>query len=102
MTSIQQLSRSTAELLSDSAVYKRTRQGQRKLVSAEEPGSTPELRILTRVNGYTDLRQLVELAPNDAVQIGRAIQQLVAQGLIEFVEDEESPPPAAHAIFTLA
>jgi hypothetical protein len=94
--------RSTAELLSDSAVYRRTQRGQRKLLSAEDPGSTPELRILARVNGYTDLRQLVELAPKDALQIGQAIQRLVAQGLIEFVEDVASPPPRRRATFSLA
>ena len=102
MTSLQPLPQSTAELLSDSAVYKRTPQGQRKLLSAEEPSSTPELRILARVNGYTDLRQLVELAPNDAVQIGQAIQRLVAQGLIEFVEEVEPPSRRLRAKFRLA
>ena len=102
MKSVTQSSRSTAELLSDSAIYRRTQQGQRKLLSAEDPASTPELRILARVNGYTDLRQLIELAPRDAVQIGQAIQRLVAEDLIEFVEEMESPPEKRRANFTLA
>lgn len=78
---------SRAELLSDSAVYQRTVSGQRMLVQSRDPGSSHALRMLARVNGYTDLRRLVDLAPEDAGELTRAIPELVRQGLIELVRD---------------
>jgi len=78
---------STAEMLSDEAIYRRTRLGQRELLRSDGTAASPELRVLARVNGFTDLRCLVELAPADASAIARAIQRLVAQRWIERVDD---------------
>ena len=86
MQNLRQGYRSPPELVSDSAVYRRTQQGQRRLICAEGSSETLELRVLARVNGFTNLRQLVDLAPQDAMQIGHAIQRLVQHGFIEFVE----------------
>ncbi|HEY9025147.1 MAG TPA: hypothetical protein VIP05_12665 [Burkholderiaceae bacterium] len=78
--------RSSAELMSDSAIYRRTARGQRELLRAPDPSATPALRLLARFNGYTDLRRLVDLAPADAAGMARAITQLFNDGLIELVE----------------
>ncbi|MDP9123017.1 MAG: hypothetical protein M3N82_00170 [Pseudomonadota bacterium] len=82
----QQPTRSSAELLSDSAIYRRTPRGQRELLRAPDPAATPTLRILARLNGYTDLRRLIDLSPGDAREMGHAIGQLFNDGLIEFVD----------------
>ena len=76
----------SAEMFSDEAVYRRTMLGQRELVRSAGTMSTPELRVLARVNGFTDLRSLVELAPADASGMARAIRELVSQELIERVD----------------
>ena len=78
--------RSSAELMSDSAIYRRTARGQRELLRAEDPSATPGLRLLSRLNGYTDLRRLVDLAPGDALGMARAIEQLFDDGLIDLVD----------------
>jgi len=78
--------RSSAELMSDSAIYRRTARGQRELLRAADPSATPALRLLARFNGYTDLRRLVDLAPGDAGAMASAITQLFGDGLIELVE----------------
>jgi hypothetical protein len=78
--------RTSAELMSDSAIYRRTPQGQRELLRAADPSATPALRLLSRLNGYTDLRRLVDLAPGDARETPRAIEQLFNDGLIELVD----------------
>ena len=84
--SAQRPTKSSAELMSDSAIYRRTSQGQRELLRALDPSATPSLRILARFNGYTDLRRLIDLAPGDARELGRAIAQLFNEGLIELVD----------------
>ena len=76
---------SSAELMSDSAVYKRTARGQRELLRADDPTATSALRLLARLNGYTDLRRLIDLSPGDARELPGAIRRLFADGLIEFV-----------------
>jgi hypothetical protein len=80
---------SSSELLSDEAVYRRTRRGQRALLAADELSNEPMLRILARVNGYTNLRSLVEMAPGEAGAIARAVRQLFADDLIELVPSSE-------------
>jgi len=75
----------SAEMFSDEAVYRRTTLGQRELLRSGGTLSTPELRVLARVNGFTDLRCLVELAPTDVTGIAQAIRELVSQKLIEMV-----------------
>jgi hypothetical protein len=78
--------KSRAELMSDSAIYRRTARGQRELLRAADPSATPALRLLARFNGYTDLRRLIDLAPGDARDMGRAIARLFGDGLIELVD----------------
>ncbi len=79
--------KSSAELMSDSAIYRRTTQGQRELLRAADPSATAALRLLARLNGYTDLRRLIDLAPGDARELGKAIEQLFTNGLIELVDN---------------
>jgi hypothetical protein len=78
--------KTSAELMSDSAIYRRTSHGQRALLRAPDPSATPALRLLARLNGYTDLRRLIDLAPADAREMPRAIAQLFNDGLIELVD----------------
>lgn len=79
-------SKSSAELMSDSAIYRRTALGQRELLRAPDPSATPALRLLARINGYTDLRRLVDLAPADSRHLAKAIEKLFSEGLIELVD----------------
>ena len=74
-----------SDLLSDDAVYRRTRSGQRRLLACADPSSSPSLRMLARVNGFTNLRSLVEMAPSEARDIARSVRELFAQQLIELV-----------------
>ncbi len=78
--------RSSAELMSDAAIYRRTSKGQRELLRAVDPSATAGLRLLARLNGYTDLRRLIDLSPGDAREMPRAIERLFGDGLIELVE----------------
>ena len=77
---------SSAEMFSDEAVYRRTVRGQRALLRLEGTVTAPAHRALARVNGFTDLRSLIELAPGDASEIAQAIRQLFAEELIELVD----------------
>ena len=79
---------SAADLLSDSAVYKRTPRGQRELLRVDDPAATPALRLLSRVNGYTELRRLIDLAPGDAASFAHAIPKLLDDHLIELVDPD--------------
>ena len=54
--------------------------------NATDPAATPALRLLARLNGYTDLRRLIDLAPGDTREMSKAIQQLFRDGLIELVD----------------
>jgi hypothetical protein len=83
---LERAARSSAELMSDSAVYRRTQRGQRELLRAPDASATAALRLLARFNGYTDLRRLVDLAPADAREMARGIEQLFNDGLIELVD----------------
>jgi hypothetical protein len=78
---------SRAELLSDSAVYRRTSLGQRELLRSRDPGASSALRMLARVNGFTDLRRLIDLAPGEARDLAASVEHLFGEGLIELVED---------------
>ena len=75
---------SRAALLDDGAVFRRTPLGQRELLRRFDDGA--EMRLLARVNGYTRLRQLVELAPDDARELTRLLPELFDRGLIELLE----------------
>ena len=78
--------RTRADLMSDAAVYIRTTRGQRALLRAPDPSATPALRILARVNGYTNLRRLIDLSPGDLRHLPEAIGELFGDGLIELVD----------------
>ena len=75
-----------AVLLEDGVIYKRTARGQRALVRGFDDSSSVELRVLARVNGYTQLRQLIELAPDDARELARVLPRLYELGLVELVD----------------
>jgi hypothetical protein len=79
-----------AELLSDSAVYRRTRRGQRELLRADDFTASPALRILARINGFTDLRRLIDLAPGDVRELAASLEQLLDDGLIELVDETDA------------
>lgn len=83
-----------AELLSDSAVYRRTRRGQRELLRADDLSASPALRILARINGFTDLRRLIDLAPGDVRELAASLEQLLDAGLIELVDGTDAPAEA--------
>jgi hypothetical protein len=83
------LSLPAADLLSDDAVFRRTRRGQRRLLASNDPWSSPTLRLLARVNGYTNLRSLIEMAPGEARDIARAVRELVAAEMIELVPADD-------------
>ena len=78
--------RTSAELMSDSAIYRRTPRGQRELLRAADPAATPARRLLARFNGYTDLRRLIDLAPGDSREMSQTIRTLFGDGLIELVD----------------
>jgi hypothetical protein len=78
--------RTSAELMSDSAIYRRTVKGQRELLRAADPSATTALRLLARFNGYTDLRRLIDLSPADARGMPQAIEELFNDSLIELVD----------------
>ena len=80
---------SASVLLSDDAVYIRTRRGQAALVAADDASKDPSLRLLAQVNGFTNLRTLVEMAPNDTRAIGSSILKLFAAELIQLVGTAE-------------
>jgi len=69
----------------DSAIYQRTTRGQLELLKADDPAASPTLRLLARVNGYTELRRLLELAPGEATAFVAAADRLLEQGFIEAV-----------------
>jgi hypothetical protein len=77
---------SRAELLSDSAVYRRTVRGQRELLSSHDLDS-PASRMLARVNGYTDLRALFDLALDEDPDMAAAFEELIDGGFVERVDE---------------
>jgi hypothetical protein len=79
---------SLAELFADGAVYRRTTLGQRELLRRFDDASNAALRLLARFNGFTDIRQLVELAPDDAREMASVLPDLLRQGWIEPVRSE--------------
>jgi hypothetical protein len=81
----QNIEHSRAELLSDTAVYRRTVHGRHEMGRQGQLGRDSAARVLALVDGYTDLRRLVDLAPDDASSIGRSILELMERGFIECV-----------------
>jgi hypothetical protein len=79
------IERSRAELLSDTAVYRRTVRGRHEMVRQDAGGRDSAVRVLALVDGYTDLRRLIDLTPDDAASVGRSILELMERGLIECV-----------------
>jgi hypothetical protein len=76
---------SSALLLADDAVYRRTREGQRELVSESFRLSASERRFLSAFTGHTALRVLLDLGLHSS-DAGQAISRLVELGMIELVE----------------
>ena len=83
-----QASLSRAELLDDAAVYRRTTLGQRELLRRFDDASSVAMRLLARVNGYTQLRSLVELSPDDARFFAAVIPELVGRGFLELIRPD--------------
>jgi hypothetical protein len=83
------LTSSPAELLQDSAIYRRTALGQRELLNAGDDHASPTMHLLARVNGCTDLRRLIDLAPEQASSMAGAILELVKRKLIDRVHVPE-------------
>ncbi len=81
---------SSAVLLDDAAVYKRTTLGQRELLRRFDDASNAAMRMLARVNGHTQLRQLVELAPDDARELIHVLPDLVERGLVELIDPQRA------------
>ena len=81
---------SRALLLADDAVLRRTREGQRELVSDSLRLSPSERRFLGAFTGHTPLRVLLDLGlpSSDA---GRTVSRLVELGMIELVEQHATP-----------
>lgn len=75
-----------AQALSDEAIYRRTDLGQRELIRLGEERLSMSGRILARINGYTDLRRLIDLSPEDPQVIGTAVLDLLGRKLIEKVQ----------------
>ena len=80
---------SRASLLDDGAVYKRTDLGQRELLRHFDDTSSAAMRMLARVNGYTQLRQLIELAPDDAHALTKVLPELVERGFVELLDPSD-------------
>jgi hypothetical protein len=78
---------SPALLLADDAVFRRTREGQRELVSDSLRLSTFERRFLGAFTGYTPLRVLLDLGLHSS-EASRTVARLVELGMIELVEQD--------------
>lgn len=76
-----------AEALSDGSIYRRTELGQRELIRFGEERLSVTGRILARINGYTDLRRLIDLSPEAPEAIGTAVLDLLGRKLIERIQD---------------
>jgi hypothetical protein len=76
---------SPALLLADDAVFRRTAEGQRELVSESLRLSTFERRFLGAFTGHTPLRVLLDLGLH-SLEANRTVSRLVELGMIELVE----------------
>ena len=74
------------DFLSDDIIYRRTQQGQQAILRLTFDTPTLAERVLARVNGFTDLRRLIDLSPESSVEIGSAVRELLERGLITPVE----------------
>ena len=73
-----------AKLFDDAAVIRRTAGGQMELVQRRLPMSTQSARLLSLVNGYTGLRDLLDMGFGGA-DVREDLQWLVDAGLVELV-----------------
>jgi hypothetical protein len=76
----------------DETVYRRTDRGRAALLSRPDHLSHPALGFLARVNGFTDLRTLLDQDGGSGAHAALVIESLLQQRLIEVV-----PPPAPSA-----
>jgi len=75
-----------ARLLADDAVFERTPEGQRELVSESPRLSRQERGFLSSVTGHTPLRVLFDVGVQ-ASGAGYAIRRLMELGMIRLVEE---------------
>ena len=62
----------------------------RKFLRAFGDPSETCLRLFARVNAYTELRRLIELAPRDAAELIGVLPDLIDRGLIELLSLPDS------------
>lgn len=73
-----------AQLFADEAIYRRTASGHRALVYSLPQLSSLAHRLLGLANGYTPLRDLLELAFRD-IDVRSELEFLFEAGYIELV-----------------
>jgi len=78
------MERSVAKLFDDAAVFRRTAAGQRALVQPWQDLGTQAARLLSLVNGYTALRDLLDMGFG-AADVRDDLKSLVEAGLMELV-----------------
>jgi hypothetical protein len=78
---------SKAQLFADEAIYRRTASGHRALVHDLPQIPRRAHRLLSLANGYTPLRDLLELAFRD-IDVRSELEYLFEAGFIEL-----APPP---------
>lgn len=88
------MSQGHAPAFDDDTVYRRTDKGRAALLALPATLSQASVGFLARVNGFTDLRTLLDQEGDDESQadVAQAIEALLAQHFIEVV------PPAAPPI----
>lgn len=79
----------TAKLLDDQAVYRRTVAGQLELIDSRTRLSRLERRVLSVVTGYTPLRVLLDMGL-DEQGVGEAILTLVDRKLMRLRDPRET------------
>ena len=72
----------------DETVYRRTHKGRAALLSHPSNLSQQALGFLARVNGFTQVRALLDRDGDGGMQVAPTIEALLRQHLIEVV-----PPP---------
>ena len=71
--------------LTDSAVLRWTPNGQQELMREARALPDTALRLLARVNGFTELQVFIRLGPEDGSALLPAAEHLLNLGLVEDV-----------------
>jgi hypothetical protein len=69
--------------MDDAAVYRRTVAGEREVLFQRRALAPTARRLLLLVNGETPLRHLLDMLEHYDEHMGRAVLQLVDEGLID-------------------